>query len=269
MHQTFEIFGLTLKAYSTMAYMAAIAGAVLVWRPLRRAGISPLRALALLIGMCAAFLVGARLWNVAISPENYKGSLKWWSLRMAGLSLYGGVLGAGLVLFAFSRIRRIGMMRLLDGFAAPSGIAFCIARVGCFLNGCCAGVETDGPLGVVFPSKIKTVPLGPLGTFTIAKAVHPTQLYELAGALVGIPLAILLAKKLKLREGARFLIYGAWFCLVRLAVLPLRSLGYGEAVTKIVYPALYLLLAALCVVLLILREKKKPAADEAGGGSEN
>ena len=198
MHQTFEIFGLTLKAYSTMAYIAAIAGAVLVWRPLRRAGLSPLRALSLLVCMCAAFLVGARLWNVAVNPGNYGRSFKWYMLRMAGLSLYGGVLGAGLVLFAFMRAWRRPMMPVLDGFAAPSGVSFCIARVGCFLNGCCAGKETESALGVVFPSKIKTVSIGPFGSMTIAKALHPTQLYELAGALIGIPVAIMLAKKLKL-----------------------------------------------------------------------
>ena len=258
MHPEIELFGLTLKAYSLFAYIAAAAGAVLVWRPLRRAGLSHLRIIVLLVCMCAAFLVGARLWNVAVNPGNYGGSFKWYMLRMAGLSLYGGVLGAGLVLFAFMRAWRRPMMPVLDGFAVPSGIAFCIARIGCFLNGCCAGKETESALGVVFPSKIKTVSIGPFGSMTVAKAVHPTQLYELAGALIGIPLAILLAKKLRLREGARFLIYGAWFCLMRLAVLPFRSLGYGELVTKFIYPALYLLLAALCVLLLILREKKRP-----------
>lgn len=260
MHQTFEVFGLTLKAYSVMAYIAALAAAVLAWPSLRRAGLSPLRALALLLGMCAAFLVGARLWNVAVSPGNYTGSLKWYSLRMAGLSLYGGLLGAGIALFALMLGRRKSVPRVLDGFVLPIGASFSLARVGCFLNGCCAGKETDGVFGVVFPSKTKTVPLGPLGTFTIEKAVHPTQLYELAGALIGLPIAFLLAKKLKLREGARFLIYGAWFCAMRLAVLPLRELSYGDTVTKIVYPAIYLALIALGVFLLVWREKRRPRA---------
>ena len=262
MHQTFEVFGLTLKAYSVMAYIAALAAAVLVWPSLRRAGLSPLRALALLLGMCAAFLVGARLWNVAVSPGNYTGSLKWWSPRMAGLSLYGGLLGAAAVLFALVLKWRRSVPRVLDGFVLPVGAAFCIARVGCFLNGCCAGKETDGPFGVVFPAQTKTVQLGLLGTYTIEKTVHPTQLYELAGALIGVPLAILLAKKLKLHDGARFLIYGTWFCAVRLAVLPLRELSYGDAVTKIVYPAIYLALIALGIVLLAVRERKRPAREE-------
>jgi hypothetical protein len=42
---------------------------------------------------------------------------------------------------------------------------------------------------------------------------------------------------------------------MRLVVLPFRSLGYGELFTKVICPALYLLLAALCVFLLIRRGK--------------
>ena len=253
MKPEYEIFGLTLKAYSTLACTAAIAGAVLAWRPLRRAGLSPLRVFALLLGMCTAFLIGARLWNIAISPGNYGRTLKWYTPRMAGLSLYGGILGAAVVLFGLLRAWRKSAWPVLDAFAAPSGIAFCIARIGCFLNGCCAGIPTDSPLGMVFPSKQHVIPLGLLSGFPLNRAVHPTQLYELVGALVGIPIAVLLAKRLRLRAGARFLIYGVWFCAVRLAVLPLRSLSYGQAVTKVFYPALYLGLIVLGVFLLLRR----------------
>jgi phosphatidylglycerol:prolipoprotein diacylglycerol transferase len=173
---------------------------------------------------------------------------------MAGMSLYGGVLGAFLVLLAFLRRDKRGLRRVLDGFVVPSGVAFCVSRVGCFLNGCCRGVPTDSFLGVTFPGE--TVKLGPLGTFSTARPVHPTQLYELALAALGLPLCVWLAKRRRLPAGGLFLLYGTWFCLMRLAVLPLRSLSYPAAVKNIVYPLLYLLLAALGVFLL-LRQRKK------------
>lgn len=249
MHPEFTVFGLTLKAYSAMAALAAVVGAVLVWPRLRRAGLGRLRAAALLLGMCAAFLIGARLWNVAVNPANFGKSLRWYSLRMAGMSLYGGVLGAFLVLLAFLRRDRHGLRRVLDGFVVPSGAAFCISRVGCFLNGCCKGVPTDSFLGVTFPGE--TVKLGPLGSFSTARPVHPTQLYELALAALGLPLCAWLSKKWKLPDGGLFLLYGTWFCLMRLAVLPLRSLNYPDVVKNVVYPLLYLLLSALGIFLLL------------------
>ncbi len=254
MHPEFTLLGLTLKAYSTMAAVAAVAGAVLVWPALRRAGLSRLRAAALLLSMCAAFLVGARLWNVAVNPANFGKSLHWYSLRMAGMSLYGGILGAILVLLAALRLQKRSAWPILDGFVVPSGVAFCLSRVGCFLNGCCKGVPTTSFLGVTFPGE--TVKLGPLGNFSTARPVHPTQLYELALAALGLPLCAWLAKRWKLPDGGLFLLYGTWFCLMRLAILPLRSLRYPAPIKNVVYPLLYLLLAALGVFLLLRRRKK-------------
>lgn len=259
MHPEFTLFGLTLKAYSLFAVLAAVVGAVLVWPALRREGLSRPRAAALLLGMCTAFLVGARLWNVAVNPSNFGHGLYWYSLRMAGMSLYGGILGAFLVLLAALRLRRRNVWRVLDGFVTPSGAAFCLSRVGCFLNGCCKGIRTDSFLGVVFPQKGAPLQLGPLRLFTAPQAVHPTQLYELALAALGLPLCVLLAKRLRLREGGLFLLYGVWFCLMRLAVLPLRSLSYPAAIRSVVYPLLYLGLAALGICLL-LRRREKPSA---------
>ncbi len=258
MHPEFAFFGLTLKAYSLFACLAAVIGAVLVWPALRRAGLSRLRCVALLVGMCAAFLIGARLWNVVVNPNNFTGSLHWFTPRMAGMSLYGGIFGAMAVLVAVLRVMRRNAWRMLDSFVVPAAAAFCISRVGCFLNGCCRGVATDSFLGVTFPGE--TVKLGPLGMFSTARPVHPTQLYELFGAALGLPVCILLAKRWKLSDGGLFLLYGVWFCLMRLAVLPLRSLSYPAVVRNVIYPALYLALSALGIALLLWQQKKADSA---------
>ena len=259
MHPEFAFFGLTLKAYSLFACLAAVIGAVLVWPTLRRAGLSRLRAAALLLGMCAAVLVGARLWNVAVNPANFGHSLRWYTPRMAGMSLYGGILGAMLVLLAALLPRRRNIPRVLDGFVVPAGTAFCISRVGCFLNGCCRGVPTSSFLGVVFPEKASSPKLGALQLFAKPQAVHPTQVYELFGAALGLPVCLLLARRWKLPDGGLFLLYGTWFCLMRLAVLPLRSLRYPDGIQSVVYPALYLLLAALGILLLLRLRKEQTA----------
>jgi phosphatidylglycerol:prolipoprotein diacylglycerol transferase len=48
-------------------------------------------------------------------------------------------------------------------------LGLALGKVGCFLEGCCWGGHTDGPLGVRFPGH--------------ALPRHPTQLYEAAVAL--------------------------------------------------------------------------------------
>lgn len=256
MHPVFVLGGLEIYAYALFTWLGAASACILALPGLKRAGMTAMQRCVVLMLMCICFLVGARLWNVAVNPANYLGAFKWYTLKLAGFSLYGGLTGAVAALILFVKVCRIRILPILDAMVVPGSAAFCIARIGCFLNGCCGGKATNSPFGVLFPDhNTGEQTFSGMLSFLNNRPVHPTQLYELAGALIGIPLAILLAKKLKLREGARFLIYGAWFCLMRLAVLPFRSLGYGELVTKVIYPALYLLLAALCVFLLIRRGK--------------
>lgn len=250
----FAVLGHRFVSYNVFAYLGAAVGAALSWRPLRRAGFSPWGAVLLLLAMCAGFLAGARLWNVAVAPDNYGGSLRWYSLRLAGLSLYGGILGLALVLIAAFAVKRRPILPTLDDLVIPTAASFCLSRVGCFLNGCCAGVKTGLPWGVIFPDDLPQITIGGM-TFGGPKPVHPTQLYELLLAAVGVPLAVWLAKKWRLPAGGRFLLYGVWFCALRLGVLPLRSLSYRSGVTEVFYPALYgcLILTGVWSVLYLRR----------------
>lgn len=242
MHPQLHVFGLTLQSYSVMAAIAALTGAAMVWRPLKRCGFTAKQSVLMLLSMCAAFLAGARLWNVAINPSSYGPLRPWYTPRMVGLSVYGGILGALPVLAAFARLLHRPLREVLDAFTVPFAAAFCLSRVGCFLNGCCAGIHTKFPWGMVFPTALDGLQT-PFMTLR-SQPVHPTQLYELILALAGIPVCLSLVRRFRLPAGARFLIYEIWFCAMRLLVLPLRSLPYPPAVKTVLYPALYLILMA-------------------------
>jgi phosphatidylglycerol:prolipoprotein diacylglycerol transferase len=140
-----------IHAYALFTWFGAAAACILALPALRRAGMTALQAWTALLLMCASFLVGARLWNVAVNPGNFLGQTKWYTLKLAGLSLYGGLIASAVALVLFTKGRKIGVLPVLDAMAAPGGIAFCFARLGCFLNGCCGGIATNGPFGVVFP----------------------------------------------------------------------------------------------------------------------
>lgn len=250
MLRSFTLFGRELYSYALTAALAAVAGAALVWPALARRGWSRRASALTLLAMCAAFMLGARLWNVAVSPGSYGPERPWYALRLTGLSLYGGILGAFMPLLLAVRRMKKSLWAALDAFTVPAAAAFCIARVGCFLNGCCRGVQTSLPWGVVFPSLIGEVDLGPLGVVNFNPPVHPTQLYELLGAALGVPLALCAARRFALPDGGRFLVYGVWFSAMRLCVLPLRALRYSLWIKWGVYPALYLSLIATGVLLL-------------------
>ena len=96
--------------------------------------------------------------------------------------------------------------------------------------------------GMVFPTGLDGFQT-PFMTLR-SQPVHPTQLYELILALIGIPVCLSVARRFRLPAGGRFLCYEIWFCTMRLLVLPLRSLPYPPVVKTLIYPALYLGLMA-------------------------
>jgi phosphatidylglycerol:prolipoprotein diacylglycerol transferase len=122
--------------------------------------------------------------NTCHPPRDCLAALKFWQ---GGLTFYGGLLLAIPGGIWLVRRRRLDLGRVAD-IAAPCtmlGLAF--GRVGCFLNGCCYGVATTAWPGVYFPGHLE--------------AVHPTQLYEAAGALL---LAVALYVTMRRRDrGAR------------------------------------------------------------------
>lgn len=236
--------GLTVATYTLMAIIAAITGAAMSWRPLRKTGLSAAGTILLLSVICIAFLAGARIWNVAANPDSYGPDRPWYTLQMNGLSMFGGILGSITAVSLFSAIKRISLLKLLDIFTIPAAVSFCIARIGCFMNGCCSGKRTDVPWGIIFPS-------GSDITLLHRHAVHPTQIYELLLALIGIPLCLWLVKLFRAGEGGRFFIYGVWFCTMRMIVHPFRLFPYSYTVTTYIYPLIYYVLIVIGIFLFV------------------
>lgn len=273
---------ITLHTYGLMTFVALLTGGLWAWFLLKRIELPPLRRLLLLFTMASGFMLGARIWNWIIYSDAYSfqliapasfpgilasvhekttygGILAPWSLQLAGFSLFGGLFGAGLFMALSARIINCPLLLIADTFVFPSAAAYALAKVGCFLNGCCAGKLTQSWVGVHFPSQRpifsvfgKKIPF--LGNVT--PYVHPTQLYELVLALLGLIPALWVRSKLK-SQGAVFLTYSIWVCLSRLVVLPFRDMPYDAWVSRIFYPLLYLVLAVIFTCLLVVKIVKK------------
>lgn len=81
-----------------------------------------------------------------------------------GFVVYGGILGGILGGGLFCKRKKLNFLKYFD-LAMPSvALAQGFGRIGCFLAGCCYGMETKGVLGVVFheseyaPNGIPLVP---------------------------------------------------------------------------------------------------------------
>lgn len=81
-----------------------------------------------------------------------------------GIVLYGGLIGGLLGFSIFIQLNKLSFLSLLDLFVPALALAQGFGRLGCFLNGCCYGINSDLPWAVKFSF--------------IESKVHPTQLYE-------------------------------------------------------------------------------------------
>jgi phosphatidylglycerol:prolipoprotein diacylglycerol transferase len=125
-------------------------------------------------------------------PRDCLAALKFWQ---GGLTFYGGLLLALPGGIWFVRRRRLDIGRVTDIAAPCTMLGLGLGRVGCFFNGCCYGVPTASWTGVHFPGH-----LGP---------VHPTQLYEAAGALLlAVALYVAMRRRGHERDAGRGEMFG-------------------------------------------------------------
>ena len=165
-------------------------------------------------------LLGARgyeyLVNLKVYLNNPKLFLDWNRGGLHEIGAIGGAFLSALVMCLFSR--KVSFIKLCDVAIIPAFLAIAIGRWGCFLNGCCLGLQSKFCLAVHFPRDRA-------GVFR-----HPVQIYYSAIAAV-IILFLLWAEHRTLplqKKSKRYysvlaplgiILYG----VMRLAVSPVRT----------------------------------------------
>jgi len=171
-----------------------------------------------------------------------------------GLTAYGGVLGAALGVWIYSRFSRFQFGYFADVIAPGIILAQAIGRVGCTLNGCCYGLETFLPWGVIYTH--------PDSVCQVGAAVHPTQAYEIIWNLIVFGILIALKGRLK-PYGSLFLVYLSLYSVWRLGSDFLRDgtpflFGLHQA------QVIAVVVLAIAIPRLVLRTQWVKASDEAG-----
>ena len=208
----------------------------------------------MLLGMGLFSFIGARIFNVFVNFDSYKDDFaKIFSLNFEGFSLYGGAVFAVISGAVIARYKKINLLKFADSVIPFVGIGIALMRIGCFLNGCCFGKETNLPWGVKFPylspAHIEQIS-GNIISSTTVHAVHPTQLYELIAALIGTFIALILIKQKK-PAGTALLAFGIWFTAFRWFNMQFRVLPYSDVMINWVYPVAYAVIISVCLLLLI------------------
>jgi phosphatidylglycerol:prolipoprotein diacylglycerol transferase len=250
--------------YSAALITAAIVVPLLAVALAVRRGL-PLSRVAICLSVAAiSTLVGSRLlhwWTHPNSPGAESSRLL--SLDLRDFSLYGGLMLAGLSGVVCCRLARVDVWALADCVAPALGIGIVIVRLGCFANGCCFGVETDQPWGVVYPNgspaQLHQIADDAMAMFHECRAVHPTQIYEMVAAGVAALLACVLVQR-NLPSGVPFLAAAIVFTSFRWGFEPLRAHNPALVTAGWTYRHLYEMFISIGAAALMwrLRAMKKP-----------
>ncbi len=205
MHPIFHLLGIEIPAYGLMALLGGALGSAVVLLRRRRFPTIPRLDAVNMLAMCfVGILVGAKaLFIITNIPKIIAN----WDLVMAypldamvslfgGLVFYGGVLGGFTAVYLYIRKYRIDLWGALDLFAPAIPAGHMLGRIGCYLGGCCYGMEV--PWGVTF-----TESLAP-GCNGVPRM--PVQLYE-AGINLLIFLVLLLYERKPRRTGRTLALY--------------------------------------------------------------
>jgi phosphatidylglycerol---prolipoprotein diacylglyceryl transferase len=153
------IGGAPIYGYGVMLVIGFFAAMELTKFLARRSKIDPeIFANAALIALVAG-VIGARLSHVLENIGDYtRPDLSFtqnlWNainLRSGGLTYYGGFILAFVAVLAYGVHKRVPIRLGMDIIAPCLMIGLGFGRIGCYLNGCCYGAETNVGWAVEFP----------------------------------------------------------------------------------------------------------------------
>ena len=228
--RSFSVFGFDIYFYGLIIGLGVIAGIMMAARMAKVTGQNPDTYWDFAMYAVIFSIIGARIYYVVFSWEEYKGSLiNILNIRQGGLAIYGAVIGAFVTLFIYSRLKKTNA--LLMGDTAMPGLILgqAIGRWGNFMNREVFGEYYDGLLSMQLP--VAAVRDSGDITENIAAHipeganyinVHPTFLYESVWNLL-VFAALLLFRKHKRFDGELCLLYLGGYGLGRFVIEGIRT----------------------------------------------
>lgn len=242
-----RIFGLPIKSYGLMMVIGFALG---IWRAGRvskkRYGINSARVYDIALVVLFSGVIGARLVYVILDHVPWDEFIAVWD---GGLSFHGGLIGALLAGWVYTRLAKISFWDAADMVMPSLAIGYACTRIGCFFNGCCYGAPTILPWGVRF---------GEDGFLTPPS--HPTQIYA---TLISFVIFLLLVKAERARKprGFVFSVYMGLYGLYRFLIEFLRA-GYTAdywhwGLTQAQVVSVLMIVGAAAAVFFLTRHGRK------------
>ena len=191
-------------------------------------------------------IIGARLYYVLTTLENYHSLSEVFDIRSGGLAIYGGIIAGAATVYVVCRVKKIYFPAFGDCVVPGVILAQSIGRWGNFMNAEAHGYETD-----IFCR------MG-IGSGDNAIFYHPTFLYESLWNIIGF-IAINFFYKHKKYDGQIILMIFGWYGLGRFWIEGMRTDSLYIPGTELrISQVLAALIFVACLAALIYFAIKPP-----------
>lgn len=240
---------------------------VVAYFKLRNLGYSLWAFFKLAVGMVIAFFVGARmLYGLLYFEKIAQNPYKLIAFELKNFALFGGLVLSGFVLWIFIKWNKnpLYLFQITDPMMPHFGIAVILSKFGCFFNGCCYGIPTQMPWGVVFERADQSVINQMFGNSLISSLLdngavihrHPTQLYEVMFTLLAIGISVISLRRHK-RLGFATAAFILTFTIGRLISFAFRDFPSASDLSNFIRgPLIYGSVILLVLTWLFLTRNK-------------
>ena len=136
----FQIGQFPIYSYGFFLGVAFLVGIYYASRRAPGYGVTPDAVVEVSVLCIFGAIIGSRLIFVLLNWDIYRDNLiHIFLIREGGLTYYGGVLGALLLATPYIIYKKYSLPALFDICTPAIALGYSIARIGCFLNGCCYG----------------------------------------------------------------------------------------------------------------------------------
>ena len=246
--RTIELGPLTIHYYGLIIATGLVLAAMYGMRRAKEFGATEDHVLDGVLWITPFAIVCARIYYCVFSWEMYADNpIEVFYIWEGGIAIYGGVLGAIVGMYAFSRIKKLNFFAVLDLVMLCFLIGQSIGRWGNFFNREAFGGETDSFLR-----------MGLFNTRTDSwEYHHPTFLYESVWNAIGFVVLHFLSRRRKY-DGQVALGYAAWYGLGRAFIEGLRTDSLYITGTNIRVSQLLAAISCGAAVFVLVWQAMKP-----------
>lgn len=186
-------------------------------------------------------LFGARLfWYLGvITPQTWK-DINPFQLYSGRFTMVGGFVFLFIFMPLLVKYIRVDYWSFLDALTPGWALGIGFNKIGCFLNGCCIGIETDSIFGMNFPM------------IDYPNPVFPTQLYESISGFVGFTI-VMLIRRSRTVDGLSFSFFAFYFAVVRFLLHFIKEVPPSMEMPPFILTISYTILVLITGYLLASR----------------